>query len=222
MKWIKRIFQSDESRGVGIQNSHLLLDADAGRLYHPLTQQANSILSIPAVWCAIDFLSGTLAALPLKVYKDEDRTEVIGPASNLLGKAPAPSRTSFDWRNAVWRNVFTQGRSITYISRAGNGTIRRLYWDIDPTSVSMHVNEAGDIHYHYQSNVETKIWPAHDVIDIAWMRSIDGLRHYSPLFVHHDIFVMAQKFHEYPDEVRQHRWSATLCAESAMGIRHGR
>ena len=228
MKFLKRIFKSDEQRdtGIPVSNSHLLLDADAGRLFHPLKTQQQSILSIPAVWCAIDFLSGTLAALPLKVYKEDDRTEVTGPALNLLGKTPAPARTSFDWRNAVWRSVFTQGRSITYISRAGNGSIRRLYWDIDPGSVSLQLNDSGDLHYHYTDATHgTKIWPANDVIDIAWMRSIDGLRHYSPLFVHQDIFLMAQKFHEYqmkfastggvPPWVLKARWGSDAAVKNA-------
>ena len=224
MGMIKRIFgRGDERAGETIaqgRSDHLLLDYDNAQLVHPAALKANSIFSIPPVWCAIDFLSGTLASLPIRVHDDETHETITKtPESKLLSRAPAPGRTPFDWKYSIWKNVFSKGSSITYISRSRNGRVMRLYWDIDPTNVERVVNKAGDIEYRYTDKTNgTKIWPAADVIDVAWMRSIDGLSTYSPVATHQDVFQLAVAFHKYqqkfastggiPPWVLKSRWSS--------------
>ena len=141
-----------------------------------------SILALPPVWCAVDFLSSTLASLPLHVYSETEKSRLTDdPVSNILGRQPASGRTSYDWRSAMWKNLFTTGRAITYIERDKAGRVRRLHWDIDPSAVSIKVNSKGDWDYEYTTTKGKKVWPANRVIDIAWMRTTDGLTHLSPV-----------------------------------------
>lgn len=46
-------------------------------------------LSVPAIWCAINFLSGTLAGLPLEVYRKSRNSEekIQSPLAQMLNGA---------------------------------------------------------------------------------------------------------------------------------------
>ena len=153
----------------------------------------HSILSLPPVWCAVDFLSSTLASLPLSVYSERQRETLHNDAVlNILSRQPALGRTSYDWRYAVWKHLFTRGRSYTYIERDKSSRIRRLHWDIEPSLVQTKVDDKGDWYYEYQPPNKGKVkWPANKVIDMAWSRTADGLEHLSPTDMLVDTFMQA-------------------------------
>ena len=153
---------------------------------------AYDVLSLPPVWCAVDFLSSTLASLPLTIYSEKEKSTLHNdPVVKVLSKQPALGRTSYDWRYAVWKNLFTKGRSFTYIERDSASRIRRLHWDIEPALVQTKVDDKGDFFYEYQSPKGKFKWPANQVIDMAWSRSTDGIGHLSPVDVLVDTFMQA-------------------------------
>src|SRR3546814_3115642 len=65
-----------------------------------------SALGVPAVWSAVSFLSRTMAALPLHLYRvTSGRDErVNGGLATLIHDAPNPEWTSFDWREYLFRS----------------------------------------------------------------------------------------------------------------------
>ena len=150
-------------------------------------------LSLPPVWCAVDFLSSILSSLPLNVYSEvNSETLPNDPVASVLSRQPAVGRTSYDWRYAMWKNVLTRGRAFTYIERDKSARVRRLHWDIEPSAVETKVDKKGDIYYVYTKPGSGKIeWPANKVIDIAWSRSVDGLSHVSPITMLADTFIQA-------------------------------
>ena len=160
-----------------------------------------SILGIPSVWAAVDFLAGTLASLPLRVYNSSNQTQVTTTKeAMILAEQPAPYQTSFDWRYHVWKNLFTHGRAYTYISRDGSGRLRRLYWDIDPSRVTPQVDKRGDISYVYQDKDGQKTWSGDRVLDLSWAKAADGLDHISPYQAHSKTFEMAVNFEKYQNK----------------------
>ena len=195
-------FSKKEKRSntIGIKNSHMVFDYDSNVIVNPdKNNKVVSIYEIPAAWAAIDFLSGTLASLPLSVHNELDHKELPDdPAAKLLKRTPAPGFTSFDWRYAIWKNLFTAGCSITFIDRNKSGRLKRLHWNIDPSHIVREIRPSGKMVYIYsQPGGGRKEWAAEKVIDIAWMRSIDGLKTLSPLNCHHDTFVKAALFSQY-------------------------
>ena len=201
----------------------VFLDAEVSTVLH-----SNSILSIPPAWAAVDFLCGTLAALPLHVHREGDYTEILdGREADFLGRSPSPGYTSYDWRYALWKNVFTRGRSICYIERnPSSGRLRRLHWEFEPSEVEV-VREEGKLLYKYKGkNGDTKIWEAKDVIDVAWMRAVDGLGHISPVQAHVKVFEMAIAFEQYqrrfadtggvPPYVLKARWNSPTAVKDGI------
>jgi HK97 family phage portal protein len=139
-----------------------------------------SALAVPAVWAAVSFLSRTLAALPLHVYRNkaDGPEKVKGGLQTLIHEAPNPEWTAFAWRSYSFWQMFTGGRQFTWIERA-NGQILGL-WPLDPSRVEVTM-KAGKRIYRYTDYEGPKVYPAGDVIDLPFALKPDQLCHYSPI-----------------------------------------
>ena len=50
-----------------------------------VTVNIDTALGVPAVWAAVNFISGTLASLPLEVYRGNERvTDGIGASASII------------------------------------------------------------------------------------------------------------------------------------------
>ena len=84
-------------------------------------------LGVPAVWAAVNFLSGTIAGLPLHVYdkggadKKRVKPTKANPIVAVLHDAVNDGLASFQWRFDMMMAVLTEGRAVTYIERDDAG-----------------------------------------------------------------------------------------------------
>ena len=80
-----------------------------------ITVTTDRALTVPAVLAAVNFLSGTLASLPLDIYKvtPQGKEVVQNSLSSILHDAPNDEQTSFAWRKSFFDAVFTGGRGIS-------------------------------------------------------------------------------------------------------------
>lgn len=141
------------------------------------------ILGIPAVWAAVNFLSRTMAALPLHHYVTGDNGPARkgGPIQGLLSGAANDELSSYALRKWFWERVFTGGRGLVHINRDAAG--RPI--DLDPLEPSKTTIErvAGVRSYRYKPGGGRPeiVYPAADVIDVSFMLKEDGVGHYGPL-----------------------------------------
>lgn len=145
-----------------------VLDA-AGKL-PPVTIE--TALQVPAVLGIVNFLSATLASLPLHVFSGTEQAG--GDLPMLLNEAPNPEWSSFDWRKYMWQQVFTGGRGLSWIERAGVKPV--AIWPMDPREVTI-VRRQGRRFYKFDG----REYPAADVIDLPFMLKADQLGSYSPV-----------------------------------------
>jgi len=143
----------------------------------------DAALGVPAVWAAVNFLSRTVAALPLHVHRrtGAGRERVRGGVAELLGFAANEETTSFDWRKQEFDRLLTAGRSLTFIERAPDGTVLNL-WPLDPTQV--RVLRGADGRKRYQ--LKAAVYEAREVIDLAFMLRPDGLAARSPILTNRE------------------------------------
>ena len=87
-------------------------------------------LGVPAIWAAVNFISGTLASLPLEVMRrTQSGTErVTDGMGTWLDRAVNPSLSSFAWRKYSFEQTLTGGRSVTLVVRNGQGVITGLVY----------------------------------------------------------------------------------------------
>lgn len=142
------------------------------------------ILGIPAVWAAVNFLSRTLAALPLHHYVDGDKgpTRQKSAISALLNGAANDELSSFALRQWFWARVFTTGRGLLLIERDARGNPTDLF-PLEPSKTTIKRPAGGARTYHYKASDRgpEKVYQARDVIDVAFMLEEDGVTHSGPL-----------------------------------------
>lgn len=137
----------------------------------------DSALTVPAVLAAVAFLSRTLAALPLHAYRKtgDQPAKISGGLETLIHEAPNPGWTAFKLRQYFWQQVFTGGRGLMWIERSGTNIIG--IYPMNPAVTKIVRDGMGRVAYE----VEGKIYPAADVIDVPFMLKADGLCHYGPI-----------------------------------------
>lgn len=156
-----------------------------------VTVNIDTALGVPAVWSAVNFLSGTLAGLPLHVYRktEDGRERLSGPLESILHDTANDSMSSFEWRKYMYDQIFTGGRCITYIERSGNGAIRNL-WPLDPnyTRVEHRTDGRKQVRvYLYKGQT----YQAGEVLDIPFMLKPNGLDVRGPISTCRDAIGMA-------------------------------
>ena len=148
-------------------------------------------LGVPAIWSAVNFISGTLAGLPLHVYErtSKGRRQVNGPLARILHDAVSDDMSSFEWRKYMYEQVLTGGRCVTYIERRNNGQVMNLY-PLDPghTRVDRVMRDGKMVKlYRYLGST----YEARDVIDISFMIKANQLDVRGPIAANKDAIGMA-------------------------------
>jgi len=153
-----------------------------------VTVNVDTALGVPAVWSAVNFLSGTLAGLPLTVYQKTEagREKYNGRMSDILHDVVNDGMSSFEWRKYMFEQVLTGGRSVTYIERNAKGEVVNLY-PIDPTDVRVERLTTGRKIYR----LDTRVYEAAEVIDIPFMLKANGVDVRGPIATNRDAIGMA-------------------------------
>lgn len=183
MSWFDRLLGREERSGNPLENPTIPLSAsaddimaffgvayDRGMLPHVTIESA---LEVPAVLSAVNFLSSTLAGLPLHAYRDADKVD--GDLAMMLNEAPNPEWSSFEWRKYMWQQVFTGGRGMSWIERAGPTRIAGI-WPMDP-SLTTVARVGGRKIFRF----EGREYAAADVIDLPFMLKANQIDAYGPI-----------------------------------------
>jgi HK97 family phage portal protein len=157
----------------------------------------DSALGVPAIWAAVNFLSGTLAGLPCVLYRKTKggREKVSGGLAAILHDAVNDEVSSFDWRKLFFDGVFTGGRGLTFIERNAARKVSNL-WPLDPTKATVKRVDGRKL-YEYRDGRKTHTYAASEVIDMAYMLHSDGLRHRSPILTNKEAIGLALAVTDY-------------------------
>jgi HK97 family phage portal protein len=149
-------------------------------------------LGVPAIWAAVNFISGTLASLPIEVYRKTatGREPVTIGIGAWIDRAVNPHLSSFGWRKYAFEQVLTGGRSVTQIVRNGRGDVTDLI-PLDPSeiTVSETTDEAGFPTKTYRT--ATHVYSAEEVLDLTFMVKANQLDNRSPIFTNRDVIGLA-------------------------------
>ncbi len=196
----KRPARSAERRNSGAENPSIPLSA-ANFLEHfglgswgsasGVTVNLETALSVPAFWAAVNFIAGTLAGLPLQLYRrtGDKLSKVKGGLATILSDAANDELTSFQWRKGLFENALTGGRGLTFIERTPARAIINL-WPLDPTKTSVRRVD-GRRFYDTREGRKTHTYEASEIIDIPFMLKPNGLDHRSPIVTLRDAIGLA-------------------------------
>ena len=152
-----------------------------------ITVNIDNALGVPAVWAAVNFISGTLASLPLEVYENGEK--VSDGVGSWLNRAVNPTTSSFAWRKYIFEQTLTGGRSITLIIRNARGEVTDLV-PIDPASVHVHEQVTEDFPTKTY-RTKSQVYQATEVIDLTYMVKHNQIDIRGPIMTNRDIVGLA-------------------------------
>jgi HK97 family phage portal protein len=108
--------------------------------------EENSV-GMPAIWRAVNVISGTCAALPLHAYRSKPGTDVAEPINWQLLDQVHPDLTNFELFELVYTHLALWGNAYLQKLRDQNGRVAEL-WVIHPSRVK--AGRASDLSKVYQ------------------------------------------------------------------------
>lgn len=159
-------------------------------------------LSVPAFWGGTNFISGTIASLPLVVYKENEKGRLDAARTDPLyallhDVVNADKLTSYKWRKQAMMSVLTQGRAFTYIERNKAMRVANL-WPLDPKTVTVkRANHQTKYEVKEGASGVTHTYDASEIIDIPFTLLPDCISHYSPIATLKNALGLAIAMEEY-------------------------
>lgn len=132
-------------------------------------------MKVPAIWCAVNFISDTVAGLPISVHKLEDNGyyEVAHETRihRILNRAPSPTVQPFKWLAAMMSDVLLYGIGLSWIERdkRANNQIVNI-WNIDQNNLTINKDKNGELLYTITNELGTNpiTYNEREVIDIRF------------------------------------------------------
>lgn len=152
----------------------------------------DNAMTVPAVWAAVNFLSRTLASLPLHAYKrgNDGPERIAGKLETVIHENPNGTMASFKFWQYFWSQVFTGGRGLAWIER--NGREIEALWAFNPARTTIIRRNFATV--YISDGVE---YPPEDVIDIPFLLKSDQLSSYGPIAMASKAIQIALAMNEY-------------------------
>lgn len=113
----------------------------------------DSVLGLSAVWSCVNLLSGTIASLPLAVYRVEDGARVVArdhPLYRVLHDSPNYDQTAVDFWEFVCASIELWGNAYCRVERSA-GRVIGLY-PVAPNLVTVRRLQSGTLEYRWSED----------------------------------------------------------------------
>lgn len=140
------------------------------------------VLGIPAYFRGVAIVSGTMAGLPLKVYKRGTREPIRQPT---VLDNPNPRQTPFEFWQTQYANALTWGNMTGRKIRDGAGIVRQV-WPLHPSRVTIlevdptEQNPEGKLFKVAHRDGTVRDYTSYDIFHVPYL-SLDGVSGVSPL-----------------------------------------
>ena len=191
MAWYNFLFSETRS----IENPSVPLSTFDGDLFGSfkstvgVTVNEAKALGVPAVWQAVNLIGGTLAHLPLHLFRQDASGEKVratsDPLYRILHDKPNDAQTKFALFKWIGSRLLLDGRAIVLIVRSKANKVIGLL-PLSNTKVQIKQTVVDDRlirSYIYNNEI---VYAARDVLDFVLLPQGDGCSHYSPIAVNRD------------------------------------
>jgi HK97 family phage portal protein len=129
-----------------------------------------NVLGLSAAWACVNLLAGTIASLPLMVYRtDRDGQRTVAsdhPLYYRLHDSPNADQTSLDFWEFICASVELQGNGYSEIVRANDGRVSSLAPPIAPDAVTVRRSGTGALEYDFTVNGGRRVLPQSAMLHI--------------------------------------------------------
>lgn len=116
------------------------------------TVNTTSVLGLAAAWACVNLLAGTIASLPLMVYRTRGGARTVAsdhPLYRILHDSPNADQTALDFWEFVCASLELHGNAYAEVVRARNGRIIALGVPITPELVTVRRLDTGALEYEW-------------------------------------------------------------------------
>jgi HK97 family phage portal protein len=167
VSWFSRLFSRRIAREPGDPDRRAI--AASPRTLAGVRIDADTALTVPAVWACMRYLSQTVAVLPWHVMRDLNGGGAVArthPVDWLLWKRPCLEWSSFQFRETLLHWALRHGNGYAEIERDNAGRPIAL-WPIHPSRVQPRRDAAGALVFEVDNGTAGKtIIPAADMFHI--------------------------------------------------------
>lgn len=148
-------------------------------------------MGVPAIQAAVNVISGTIASLPLHLYRTTGGVAEMAKNDPLYrvvhDVVNADAQTSVQWREYMISRYLLRGRAFSFIERNGAGKVTNL-WALNPDQMTVRIEADPKVkgvsqriyEYRRASGLIDK-FKAFEIIDLVWMLDADGFSHRDPI-----------------------------------------
>lgn len=156
-------------------------------------------LTVPAIWAAVNTIAGTIAHLPLHLFKTDAAGAVSrayqDPLYKIVHDRPNNVHTSYVFRKWLVSQLFAEGRALVLIAtdKAGR-TASLIPLAKDSVTIKQAIQD-GQLQRTYR--VGSITYDQSQILDFVLMPKADGLGCYSPIIQNRDaiaLMIAAQKY----------------------------
>ncbi|WP_334185095.1 phage portal protein [Novosphingobium sp.] len=152
-------------------------------------------LGVTSIWQAVNVISGTIAALPLHLYKrttDGAEKDAKNPLYYIVHDRPNDYQTATEFLKWLVSRLLLAGRATALISRNGAGRVIGLY-PLDGSKLTVEQTLEGNKvkrTYRYALSTGTVTYDAAKVIDVVHCPAGNAIDHYNPITTNRDAIAL--------------------------------
>lgn len=198
---LSSIFEKRSSSNLSTPSNWLVDLFGGGKTATGLYVNEQSAMQLSVVFSCVRVLSGTLASLPLIVYKrgkDGSRQRATKhPVYKLLQKSPNPRMVAFTFKQTIMGHLVTWGNSYSEIVRNRGSGVPEAIYPLRPDRVRLEVNEiTQEIRYFYTAGGNEREILTENMLHIPGL-GFDGIRGYSVIRMAREDIALSQATREY-------------------------
>lgn len=187
MNWFKRLLRLDGVKDIKpwrggvasteysdnfITNQVTLADYRDGRISHQ-----NAAIGLSATWACTQLIAGTIASLPLMVYRTENGIRKVAkdhPLYFVLHDSPNYDQTAVDFWEVMAASIELHGNAYAVIERRASDRAVNALHPVRPDLVKVRRRDDGEIEYEWTENGRRLVKPGAEILHIRGAMG-DGL-----------------------------------------------
>ena len=133
-------------------------------------RSAGSVVGLSATWACVQLIAGTIASLPLMVYRTDQsgirRVAKDHPLYFVLHDSPNFDQTAVDFWEVMAASIELQGNAYAVIERRASDRAINALHPIRPDRVKARRKDSGDIEYEWTENGRRVVMRGDEVLHI--------------------------------------------------------
>ncbi len=129
----------------------------------------SSVLGLASAWACVNLLAGTIASLPLMVYRTKGGARTVAtdhPLYRILHDSPNADQTAVDFWEFVCASIELSGNAYAEIIRGSNGRVVALSVPVAPELMTVRRLRDGSLEYEWSDNGVRSIAPQDNMLHI--------------------------------------------------------